>query len=371
MRYLDELPEEPVALFEFGAEFHRAIDEYSLYCYNAMLARDHGKATMMAKRYDDPRLRRAVGGLGDNITLRRDLVYTEGDAIEQEFELELPSGDLLRGRIDLVEVDADYADGESRVELTDYKSGWPAEYPPWAQLEFYAACWNVLHPGCPNWKLQVAYPESGLPPKERFLSVNELSLDYVADWIDRINAETEWEARPSQRNCQACGYHSSCPMPGVSGWSITPERAPAIAEEYIHEKEWITSLKVGLAEYTREHGPIELPSGEVIGWHKQEGSGVTWAKRKDKQADAARRVELFNRAPDHIKAQLVNVGKEKLTDLLGDTYEEVNRAENGVEYEGKTVDGGTFTDEQDPRRELLEFVVPAEDKAVFGVRKGE
>jgi len=371
LRYIDKAPEAPVPMFEDGSELHRCFEEYSLHCYNVGLARDHAKARMMSQRYDVKRIREAVLGMADNITLRRDLVYTEGDAIEQKFDVPMPNGDRFRGRIDLVEYDPAFDSGEGRWELTDYSGGWPASdgsLRKRTQLLLYATAWNELHP-CRHWKLQECYPESGLPPLEYITSVAELSWDWVLDLIEQIDATEEFEARPSQRNCQACGYIGQCPMwqATITLEDIVEKPTPINSKVAVTVGEWyalqtvqIERIRNHLKTYTQEHGPIELPSGESIGWFKKEGGGVTWNKQKSRQDDAAKRIEFFNALPDHLKAKVIDVGKPMLTKLLGDTYD---IAEAKIE--------NPFIDDADPMRGLLDFVQPVEAKPSFGVRKGE
>jgi len=364
LRYLDKLPEEPVPLFEFGSEMHRAIEEYSLHCYHAGIARDHKKARMMSQRYDDKRMRAAALAFGDNITLRKDLVYKEGDAIEQEFEVPLPNGDTFRGRIDLVEFYPQFDHGEGRWELTDYASGWPDSNLTMRkrqQLLCYARAWYDLHGGT-HWKLQESYPESGCPPLEYLCSSAELTWDWVLDWIDRINAETEFEARPSQRNCQACGYLKDCLATDRLSfdWLVAENISEGVVDAYIRGQVSMAERKQAIADYTQEHGAIETEAGELVGWFYEQGETRLRLKASDNENGRAFIEACL--ALDINPYPLVNSGP-RLNKLLLPAWEVVQgREATPFEFE---------VYEQEKLATLLKYVEAAEAKPLFKIRRKE
>ena len=353
LRYLDKAPEEPIPLFEFGSELHRLIEEYSLHCYEAGLARDHKKARMMSQRYDDKRLREVVLAFADNITLRRDLVYTEGSSIEQSFEVPLSNGDTFRGRIDLVEFDPAYSSGEGRWELTDYSGGWPDSnfaLRKRQQLLCYARAWYDLHGGR-HWKLQESYPESGCPPLEYITDASELTWDWVLDWIERINAETEFEPRPSQRNCQACGYHSRCsaPLPTV----LNEATSVVFAEHYVLRQAMDKEIKGLLQQYTQEHGNIETEAGEEVGWHYEQGKTRLRLKANDNDNGRA-----------FIEACLAaNINPYPLVNSSSNLNKFLLPA-----YEDEESDEPIFVYDMEARKKLLAFCETVEAKPAFKVR---
>ncbi len=363
LHYLDQVPAEPVAYYELGRRFHEAIESYVLHCYAQGVIRDYAKAQSLAARYDDPQLARIVGGLADRITLRRDLVYTEGDAIEQKFLCPLPNGDCFTGRIDLVERDPDF-DGETRWIITDWKSGYSpndaARLP--RQLLLYMTAWHTLHGGR-HWKAVQCYPATDLQPLEWVPVLADLKWDWVVDLIARINAETVWEARPSQKNCQGCGWVFACEEMLHSTYDIlTADNAQQAAMECLIAGECASRIRSDLRDYTQEHGPIILPSGETLGWFTEPGQGYTLAAGNRGRAGREARVSLVE---DCLRngldpADLIDASPDALTKFFNGRLP--------AEGDGPLLDG-LSEEERESYTALSKYVTPREQEAKFDIRK--
>jgi len=293
-KYLSEAPQEPVPGFEFGRRMHEAIEQYTLHCYQAGVSRDHGYALAMAAGEDDPRLQRVLEWMADILTFRHDLVYTEGEAVERWFEVDMPCGDRFAGKIDLVQYDS----ATGRWLLTDYKSGFVADEsdrPP-RQLLAYAQAWRAVV-GDPDarFRLQLLYPEVnpvyGENLVEWYVKPSELSWDWIEVIVEQVKAATKFPARPGG-HCNYCPFLTTvCPYRDRLVRPVDELRTNADRLEMKRQMEYHRAaykrLLAQLQEDCRARGPIDTPDGPW-GWHYPQGETVYQlpSRRANPDADA-------------------------------------------------------------------------------------
>ncbi|HUO37221.1 MAG TPA: RecB family exonuclease, partial [Mycobacterium sp.] len=152
-------------------------------------------------------------------------------ACEQQVEVELADGTLLRGLVDRIDV---AATGELRV--VDYKTGRSppraralAEFKAMFQLKFYAVA-LLRSRGVLATRLRLLYLADGqvldYPPDREELGRFEKTL--IAIWAAIRSAAATGDFRPSpSRLCDWCAHRAHCPVfggtpPPYPGWPQMP-----------------------------------------------------------------------------------------------------------------------------------------------------
>ncbi|MDT7554476.1 MAG: putative RecB family exonuclease [Pseudonocardiales bacterium] len=186
---------------------------------------------------EDPELAEwlaSAGPLIDTYFRLEDPRRLEPDARELLVETELPSGLLLRGYVDRLDV---APAGQMRV--VDYKTGAAprpvAETRALFQMKFYALMLLYLRGVVPH-QLRLLYLTDGesltYEPEELELRRFERTLDAIWTAILASGATGDFRANPS-RFCEWCGHRAVCPAwggtpPDYPGWPGDPvEETPA------------------------------------------------------------------------------------------------------------------------------------------------
>jgi putative RecB family exonuclease len=186
---------------------------------------------------EDPELAEwlaSAGPLIDTYFRLEDPRRLEPEARELLVETELPSGLLLRGYVDRLDV---APAGQMRV--VDYKTGAAprpvAETRALFQMKFYALMLLYLRGVVPH-QLRLLYLTDGesltYEPEELELRRFERTLDAIWTAILASGATGDFRANPS-RFCEWCGHRAVCPAwggtpPDYPGWPGDPvEETPA------------------------------------------------------------------------------------------------------------------------------------------------
>jgi putative RecB family exonuclease len=186
---------------------------------------------------DDPELPQwlaSAGPLIDAYFRLEDPRRLEPAARELLVETELPSGLLLRGYVDRLDVTP-----AGQVRVVDYKTGASprpiAETRALFQMKFYALVLLYLRGAVPR-QLRLLYLTDGesltYEPDEPELRRFERTLDAIWTAILALGATGDFRPNPS-RFCEWCGHRALCPAwggtpPAYPGWPGDPvEETPA------------------------------------------------------------------------------------------------------------------------------------------------
>ena len=252
-RAIDRLPELPTRAQIRGTLVHAVLER--LYDLPAQQRRPEAARALVAPEWarlcaempelveelftgpEDPELAEwlaSAGPLIDTYFRLEDPRRLEPDAREMLVETELPSGLLLRGYVDRLDV---ASAGQMRV--VDYKTGAAprpvAETRALFQMKFYALMLLYLRGAVPH-QLRLLYLTDGesltYEPEELELRRFERTLDAIWTAILASGATGDFQANPS-RFCQWCGHRAVCPAwggtpPAYPGWPGDPvEETPA------------------------------------------------------------------------------------------------------------------------------------------------
>jgi putative RecB family exonuclease len=252
-RAIDRLPELPSRAQVRGTLVHAVLER--LYDLPAQERRPEAAYALVAPEWarlcgempelveglfagpDDPELPEwlaSAGPLLDAYFRLEDPRRLEPAARELLVETELPSGLLLRGYVDRLDV---APAGEVRV--VDYKTGASprpvAETRALFQMKFYALVLLYLRGAVPR-QLRLLYLTDGesltYEPDETELLRFERTLDAIWTAILASGATGDFRPNPS-RFCEWCGYKALCPAwggtpPPYPGWPGDPvEETPA------------------------------------------------------------------------------------------------------------------------------------------------
>lgn len=362
LAYVDEVtPMNPPA-FERGSRLHEFWELYGRHCYGQRLNTDLDWVRDYAKAQDDDKLADAMLTSGEFLTFDPDLLVTEGSAIEREFEENLTDEIVIGGRIDRLE----WNEADGTLWLTDYKSHYrapskPENCPPQLRLYAWAMCqqfkpWQVV---C----LQ-SYPVAGVVHD---WTLTPPDADWIVQLVKRIDADTEYEACPSPNRCMYCPYIHACSI-GLDNRD-EPER---LATRMVWAEAAYKRLHAVLKEHTAEHGTVYLPTGEALGWRKQEGNGYGYSGNA-RSADGVRRMaEHVRRAADRLDdyglVKLCGITSASVRKALGEYYEGLQRVGETVEFGGQQVEATVFVADKALDEDWWrDMIVPTEAKDTFGL----
>ncbi len=198
----------PTQAMQDGGLVHQLVEEYSRRCIQAGREQDRRLAADLAESTDRPAVAEIIHRLPDFLVLDRAMVLADEAGVEREFELTLPGGDLLKGRIDRL----DWNQAEAELVVTDYKGGYCYEFPedPPRQLRLYGWAAMQLVPGAQIVTLVSCYLGSrtkqgwSLPPDDELLQPG-----WIEEWIARAKARTEFPELPGTW-CESCGRLQDC-----------------------------------------------------------------------------------------------------------------------------------------------------------------
>ncbi len=252
-RAIDRLPELPTRAQARGTLVHAVLERlYDLAAGDRHPAAAHGligpEWTRLCRETpglldalftgpDDPELAKwlvSAGSLLDTYFRLEDPRRLEPAARELLVETELPSGVLLRGYVDRLDVAA-----SGQVRIVDYKTGAAprpvAEARALFQMKFYALVLLRLRGAVPA-QLQLLYLTDGesltYEPDEAQLLRFARTLEAI--WAAILAAGVDGDFRPNpSRLCEWCSHRPVCPAwdglpPAYPGWAGVPaEETPA------------------------------------------------------------------------------------------------------------------------------------------------
>jgi putative RecB family exonuclease len=252
-RAIDRLPELPSRAQARGTLVHAVLER--LYDLPAQQRRPEAAHALVAPEWarlcaampelvealfagpDDPELSEWLASAGPLIEAYfrlEDPRRLEPAARELLVETELPSGLLLRGYVDRLDVAP-----AGQVRVVDYKTGAAprpiAEARALFQMKFYALVLLYLRGAVPR-QLRLLYLTDGesltYEPDETELRRFERTLDAIWTAILAAGATGDFRPNPS-RFCEWCGHRAFCPAwggtpPAYPGWPGDPvEETPA------------------------------------------------------------------------------------------------------------------------------------------------
>jgi len=237
-RVLDRLPEPPSAAAVRGTLVHSVLE--ALYDLPASQRTLEQAITLLGPQWqalveqrpevqevltgadDEGPWLRGAGDLVEAYFGMEDPTRLEPFARELRVEAALPSGLVLRGFVDRLDVAP-----TGQVRVVDYKTGKPPgvgfEARAMFQMRFYAlALWRMR--GEVPTLLQLMYLSTGAvlryEPDEKDLRAMERKVDALWTAIERAVRSGDWRANPSAL-CQWCAHQALCPA-----WGGTPPPLP-------------------------------------------------------------------------------------------------------------------------------------------------
>jgi putative RecB family exonuclease len=237
-RVLDRLPEPPSAAAVRGTLVHgvlealydlppqrRTLDEAITLIepqWHALVEQRPEVLEVLGESGDEAQWLRGAGDLVEAYFGMEDPSRLEPFARELQVEAALPSGLVLRGFIDRLDIAP-----TGQVRVVDYKTGRPPgvgfEAKAMFQMRFYAlALWRMR--GEVPTMLQLMYLSTGAvlryQPDEADLTAMERKVDALWAAIERAAETGDWRANPSAL-CQWCAHQPLCPA-----WGGTPPPLP-------------------------------------------------------------------------------------------------------------------------------------------------
>lgn len=260
-----------------GKDLHEAIARYAEHCWQDGRKVDGEAADSIAAAYPDAV---AAGLRSFAETMRWPWGKPEGPCpVEQAWEITLPNGAKFRGRTDLVYTEAGalagnpFADGPDRTTVVDWKlhrwGDWFGADVP-GQLLTYAYAHQQTHPearefslflGAPGWsgKWAMRRWDWGGPLRVMVGGKPVPVGDWLAARVDRIMADTTWEARPGPTTCPRCFYAASCPLRDTQAMHVLTDTPTANLAQAVAWHKAQGTLASGIIKGRTE-------AGEETGW---------------------------------------------------------------------------------------------------------
>jgi putative RecB family exonuclease len=239
-RVLDRLPEPPSAAAVRGTLVHavlealydlpagrRTLDEAITLLgpqWQALVTERPEVLEVLGEAADESQWLRGAGDLVEAYFAMEDPTLLEPAARELQVEAALPSGLVLRGFVDRLDVAP-----TGQVRVVDYKTGRPPgpgfEAKAMFQMRFYAlALWRMR--GEVPTMLQLMYLSTGAvlryEPDEDDLRAMERKVDALWAAIERAAETGDWRASPSAL-CQWCAHQALCPAFGGTPPELPPQ----------------------------------------------------------------------------------------------------------------------------------------------------